>query len=50
LRVAVSHEDRRGAGPLLARHEGFGGYADRGVDGRVRQRLFRMCRYLTRPP
>jgi len=41
---------QRPGGPVLAQHEGFGVYADRGFDGRDRQRLFGMCRYLTRPP
>jgi hypothetical protein len=37
-------------GPVLACCEGFGVFADRGFDGRDRQRLFGVCRYLTRPP
>jgi hypothetical protein len=44
-----SKAQQQGA-PVLARCEGFGVYADRGFDGRDRQRLFFMCRYLTRPP
>jgi len=35
---------------LVAQWEGFGVYADRSIDGRDRQRLFALTRYLTRPP
>ena len=37
-------------GPARGLHRGFAVYADRGFDGNDRQRLFRMCRYLARPP
>jgi hypothetical protein len=40
----------RAPGPLVADHQGFGVYADRGLDGRDREQLFQLCRYLARPP
>jgi len=48
LGARVEQQDKEG--PVLGQCEGFGVYADRALDGRDRQRLFQMCRYLTRPP
>ena len=47
--VSCCVEQQGKEGPVLGQCKDFGVYADRVLDGRDRQRLFGMCRYLTRP-